>query len=262
MIERLFYCTVILITFNIGSTFAQISGISNSKVVVPGAETVAVGVFEFEPAFESFASGSAWNPDGELMELNITTVKSSHGFRFTTGVKENLEVGMILPSDVSSFNFGLKWLFWNQNDLSVALQSGLNFDVAVGTFQKEEGRGKIFGNGLVLTYEPDGNYSVDSDISISFYSKEVDGQSVGHSGTFNIGASYKFKKNFRGVAEYNFNWITFEKKIFESDKGNGLVGFTFNANESAKVIMGLKYDIHGSNNLKGVTYIAAFTLII
>ena len=262
MIVRLFYCSVVLLTFSIGTIFAQISGISNSKVVVPGAETVAVGIFEFEPAFESFASSSVWNSDGKLAELNINIVESSHGFRFTTGVKENLEVGMILPSDVSSLNFGLKWLFWSQNDLSVALQSGLNFDVAIGTFQKEEGRGKVFGNGLVLTYEPEGNYSVDSDISISFYSKDIDGQSVGHSGTFDIGVSYRFKKNFRGVAEYNFNWITFENKIFDSEKGNGLVGFTFNASQSAKVIMGLKYDIHGSNNFKGVTYIAAFTFII
>ena len=258
MIKRLFYCALVILTFKTGITLGQISGISNSKVVVPGAETVEVGVFEFEPAFESFASSSVWNPDGKLAELNINIVESSHGFRFTTGVKENLEVGMVLPSDVSSLNFGLKWLFWSQNDLSVALQSGLNFDVAIGTFRKEEGRGKVFGNGLVLTYEPEGNYSVDSDISISFYSKDIDG----HSGTFDIGVSYRFKKNFHGVAEYNFNWITFEKKIFESEKGNGLVGFTFNANQSAKVIMGLKYDIHGSNNPKGVTYIAAFTFII
>ena len=262
MIERLFHCSVILLMFSNGTTFAQISGISNSKVVVPGAETVGVGVFEFEPAFESFSSSSVWNSDGKLKASDSTTVESSHGFRFTTGVKENLEVGMILPSDVSSLNFGLKWLFWSRNDLSVALQSGLNFDVAIGTFQKDEGRGKVFGNGLVLTYVPEGNYSVDSDISISFYSKEIDGQSVGHSGTFDIGASYRFKKNFHGVVEYNFNWITFENKKSDSEKGNGLVGFTFYASQSAKVIMGLKYDIHGANNLKGVTYIAAFTFII
>lgn len=262
MIERLFYCTVVLLTFNIGTGFAQISGISNSKVVVPGAETVGVGVFEFEPAFESFASSNIWNSDGNLVTSDSTTVESSHGFRFTTGVKENLEVGIILPSDVSSLNFGLKWLFWNRNDLSVALQSGLNFDTAIGTFQKKEGRGKVIGAGLVLTYEPGGNYSVDSDISFSFYSKEIDGQSVSHSGTFDIGASYRILNNFYGVAEYNFKWIAFDNIKFDSKKGNGLAGFTFNASQLTKVIMGLKYDIHGSNDFKGVTYIAAFTFII
>ena len=262
MIVRLFYCSVVLLTFNIVAIFAQISGISNSKVVVPGAETVAVGIFEFEPAFESFASSSVWNSDGKLAELNINIVESSHGFRFTTGLIKNLEVGMILPSDVSSLNFGLKWLFWNRNDLSVALQSGLNFDAAIGTFQKEEGRGKVFGSGIVLTYEPGENYSVDSDISVSFYSNDIDGQPVGHSGTFDIGASYRLLNNFYGVAEYNFKWIAFDNIKFDSKKGNGLAGFTFNASQSAKVIMGLKYDIHGSNNPKGMKFIAAFTFLI
>lgn len=253
MFERLFYHAVALLTFSTGITFAQISGISNSKVVIPGTETVGVRDFEFEPAFESFSSKSAWDS---------SSTESGHGFRFTTGVKENLEVGIILPSDVSSLNFGLKWLFWKRSDLSAALQTGLKFDAANGKFLNEERGGKVFGSGLVFTYEPSGNYSVDSDISFSFYSKEIDGQSVGHSGTFDIGVSYGFTKEFHGVAEYNFNWITFENKDFDSKKGSGLAGFTFNASKLTKVIMGLKYDIHGTNNPKGVTFIAAFTFLI
>ena len=262
MIKRIFYCAVILLTFKTGIAFAQISGISNSKVVVPGTETVGVRVFEFEPAFDVFSSSNEWDSDGNQKTLDSLTTESSHGFRFTTGVKKNLEVGMILPNDVSSLNFGLKWLFWNNNDLSIALQSGLNFDAANGKVLKKEGWGKVLGSGLIATYEPDGNYSVDSDFSFSFYSNDIDGQPTGHSGTFNIGASYSLTDNINGIVEYNFKWITFESEIFNAEKGNGLVGFTFYASESAKVIMGLKSDIHGSNNLKGNTFIAAFTFLI
>ena len=262
MIRRLLYCAVIILAFETGNTAAQISGISNSKVVVLGTETVGVRVFEFEPAFEVFSSSGEWDSNGNLTSSDSLSTESSHAFRFTTGVKENLEVGMIVPSDVSSLNFGLKWLFWNRNDLSVALQSGLNFDAANGNILKKEGRGKVLGSGLVATYEPEGNYSVDSDISFSFYSNDVNGYPVGHSGTFNIGASYGLSKNFTGVVEYNFNWIKFESEIFNAEKGNGLVGFTYYASEAAKIIMGLKHDIHGSNNAKGITYIIAFTFLI
>lgn len=262
MLKRLFYYAVALLTFNTGIASAQISGISNSKVVVPGTETVGVRDFEFEPAFETFSSNSAWDGDGNLSKFDNTSTESGHGFRFTTGLKKDLEVGIILPSDVSSLNFGLKWLFWRRSELSAALQTGLNFDAANGKFPNEERGGKVLGGGLVFTYEPDGNYSVDSDISFSFYSKEIDGQSVGHSGTFNIGVSYAFTKIFHSVVEYNFNWITFENKNFDSRKGSGLAGFTFNASQLTKVIMGLKYDIHGTNNPKGVTFIAAFTFLI
>ncbi|TFB10121.1 hypothetical protein E3V55_06525 [Candidatus Marinimicrobia bacterium MT.SAG.3] len=262
MIRRLFYYTLIILAFNIGIAAAQISGISNSKVVVPGAETVRAGVFEFEPAFEVFSSDSEWDSAGILIPLSGTTTESSHGFRFTTGLIKNLEVGLIIPSDVSSLNFGLKWLFWNRRELSVALQSGVNFDAAIGTYPKEEVGGKVFGSGFVATYEPEGNYSIDSDISFSFYSNDIDGQPVGHSGTFDIGVSYKLFEKFYGVTEYNFNWIKYELEVLNAEKGSGLVGFTFYASQLTKIIMGLKYDIHGSNNPKGMKFIAAFTFLI
>ena len=171
-------------------------------------------------------------------------------------------VGVILPNDVSSLNFGLKWLFWKSSDLSIALQSGLNFDATNDKIPKKDGWGKVFGSGLVATYEPEGKYSVDSDISFSFYSNDIDGQSVGHSGTFDIGVSYGLTDNFNGVVEYNFNWITFKSEVLNAEKGSGLVGFTFYASKLTKVIMGLKNDIHGSNNPKGITYITAFTFLI
>lgn len=128
IIERLIYLALVLLTFNTGIIYAQIGGISNSKVVVPGTETVGVGVFEFEPAFEFFRPKSEWDSNSNLVTFDSSSTESSYGFRFTTGVRENLEVGMIIPSDVSSLNFGLKWLFWSRENLSVALQSGLNFD--------------------------------------------------------------------------------------------------------------------------------------
>ena len=63
-------------------------------------------------------------------------------------------------------------------------------------------------------------------------------------------------------AEYNFNWITFENRDFDSKLGSGLIGFTFGASPSTLVIMGFQYDLHGTNNPKGMTYTAAFTFMI
>ncbi len=105
MIERLIYRALVLLTFNTGTIYAQIDGISNSKVVVPGTETVGVGIFEFEPAFEFFSPKSEWDSNSNLVTYDSSSTESSYGFRFTKGVRENLEVGMIIPSDVSSFEF-------------------------------------------------------------------------------------------------------------------------------------------------------------
>ena len=262
MIERVIYSALVLLTFNTGIIYAQISGISNSKVVVPGTETVGERTFEFEPAFEFFSPKSEWDSNSDLVTFDSSSTESSYGFRLTTGLKENLEVGMIIPSDLSSLNFGLKWLFWSRRDLSAALQSGLNFDDLNESRHKNKGIAKIFGFGLVMTYEPEDKISIDSDISFSFYTAEIDGRSVSHSGTFDIGVSYRLLKYFHSVVEYNINWITFENRNFDSKIGSGILGFTFGASPSTLVIMGLQYDVHGTNNPKGVRYIAAFTFTI
>ena len=70
--------------------------------------------------------------------------------------------------------------------------------------------------------------------------------------------SYYFLNiTFLTVIKY---WITFDNKDFDSKIGNGILDFTFGASRSTLVIMGLQYDLYGTNNPKGISYLAAFHL--
>jgi len=59
-----------------------VGGISNSKVVVPSAETVPKGKFEIEPFFGL-----------EIVDDRENTTRFGGGVRFTLGALHNLEIG-------------------------------------------------------------------------------------------------------------------------------------------------------------------------
>ena len=254
-------CTGILLSVFAVNAFAQINGISNSKVVVPESGTVPAGSFEFEPAFEVFRSNQKWDQDGNLFDLGNRTTESALGFRLTAGFKHNIEAGLIVPQDASSLNFGLKWQFRSGGDASLALQSGINFDTKSGLRLNEVKTAKIIGSGLVLTYIISEKVSVDSDFTISYHSNDTEGEPVDLSGTMNLGIGYYLHENFQGVIEINSGWAQFVNSGSTS-KTSGVLGFTYNASELTKVIMGVKYDLFGSNSDKGIAYIGAFTFVI
>lgn len=243
------------------NAFAQISGISNSKVVLPESGTVPAGTFEFEPAFEVFRSNQEWNQDGSLLNLGNRITESALGFRLTAGFKHNIEAGLIVPQDASSLNFGLKWQFRSGGDASLALQSGVNFDTKSGVRVNGEKTAKIIGSGLVLTYIISEDLSIDSDFTISHHSNDMEDEPVDLSGTVNLGIGYYLHENFQGVVELNSAWARFVNSG-SSSKTSGVLGFTYNASELTKVIMGVKYDLFVSNNNKGIAYIGAFTFVI
>ncbi len=243
------------------NAYAQISGISNSKIVLPESGTVPAGAFEFEPAFEVFRSNQLWDQEGNLFNIDSITTESAFGFRFTAGFSHNIEAGLIVPQDASSLNFGLKWQFRSGGDASLALQSGINFDTKSGVRSNEAKTAKIIGSGLVLTYIISEKLSIDSDFTFSYHSNDTEGEPVDLSGTMNLGIGYYLHENFQGVVEINSEWARFVNSC-SSSKTSGVLGFTYNASELTKVIMGVKYDFFVSKNDKGIAYIGAFTFVI
>ncbi len=253
---------IIIVIFSSTNVFAQVSGISNSKVVLPATATVKAGDFEFEPSFNVFWSNQLWNAEGNTLDLNLTTRESSLSYRFTAGFKHNIEVGLAVPEDVSSLNFGFKWLFLNNNGKSFALQSGLDIESDNRVIVETEESMKVITNGLIFTYEPNEKLSIDTDATISLYSTEINSQSVNYSGTIDLGVGYFLTTEFQTIVEINSTWISFENSIFNSSKTNGTLGIKYTPNNRVAIIFGLKQDLMGSNNLKGISFGGAFTFLV
>lgn len=260
--NKIFIMNIVVAVFSSTNVFSQVSGISNSKVVLPATGTVAAGDFEFGPSFDVFWSNQQWNQNGKTVDLNNTNRESGLAYRFTSGFKHNIEAGLIVTEDVSSLSFGLKWLFWKNDDKSFAFQSGVNFESGNRVINETEESLKILTNGIIFTFEPSEKLSIDTDATFSFYSTEIDLQSVNYSGTFDIGAGYLLTSQFQAIVELNSTWLSFENSFYNSSKTNGTLGFTFYPNDGVVVIFGVKQDLFGSNNAKGISFIGAFTFLM
>jgi len=260
--NKIIILNIIVAVFSSTNVFAQVGGLSNSKVVLPATATVKAGDFEFEPSFNVFWGNRMWDTDGNLLVLDSTSRESGLAYRFTSGFKHNIEAGLTVPEDISSLSFGFKWLFWKNNAKSFAFQSGVIFDSETKVIAETEKSMKVITNGIIFTYEPNNKLSIDTDATFSLYSTEIDDQTVNYSGTFDIGVGYFLTNQFQTIVELNSTWISFENSIVNSSKTNGTLGIKYTPNDRVAIIFGLKQDLIGSNNVKGVSFGGAFTFLI
>ena len=260
--NKIFFINIIVAVFSSTNVFSQVGGLSNTKVVLPATATVEAGDFEFEPSFNVFWSNKEWDQEGKTLEFDNTTRVSGLAYRFTAGFNHNIEAGLVVPEDVSSLSFGFKWLFWNNNGKSIALQSGADFESETKIISETEKSMRVITNGIIFTYEPYAKLSIDSDVTFSLYSTEIDDQPVNYSGTFDIGVGYFLTNRFQTIVELNSGRISFENSNFNSSKTNGTLGIKYTPNDSVAIIFGLKQGLFGSNNAKGVSFVGAFTFLM
>ncbi|MEA2043382.1 MAG: hypothetical protein U9N85_12640 [Bacteroidota bacterium] len=93
--------------------YAQVGGISNSKLVTYNTSTVAESTIEFEPVFGMEYSSYYWDNSGELQPMFQTddsiATASNFCFRFSYGLTEVIELGLSTSVDVGSINLGIKY---------------------------------------------------------------------------------------------------------------------------------------------------------
>ncbi len=110
--------SAIFISVNI---YSQTYGISASKLSAINAKTVLKDKIEFEPSF-GFS----------VFMTDSLPVYSDLGFRFTYGLTSKTEMGIVIPVNLSTLNWGIKYNAVNFKQYSVAfiagIQNSLNSD--------------------------------------------------------------------------------------------------------------------------------------
>lgn len=116
------------------TTNAQIFGLSAAKLASVNASTISKNDFEFEPGFGYFWARSYFDESGKLQPLSptidSTDVYQEMVFRFTYGLTDRFEAGMMVASDMSSFSLGAKYTLFTINTFSGGIIAG-------GTFANE-----------------------------------------------------------------------------------------------------------------------------
>lgn len=250
----LIFITLIITNILIVYEVLAVGGISNSKVIVPSADTVPVNRFEIEPFFGL-----------EVVNDTDNSIRYGGGLRFTYGLLKNLEAGVNLNylnvedsgliernHDFGDIEAGLKFRFLDQglnSPFSLAYQAGLTFPTS-----GNDAPWIIEPGGLILTKNFNENLSIDADIVFALI--EDDSWSL----VSEVGIGYFVKTWFQPVLEfaYSFANVDTEENITIL---NLTAGFTSPVNDWLTIIIGVTPDLYTKNTDDMVTFTAAFTFL-
>jgi hypothetical protein len=248
--------TIVLLTVLLYSydDALAVGGISNTKVIVPSAESVPKKHLEIEPFF-----GLVFADDDD------NSVGLDAGSRLTFGLLDNLEAGAnigylsIADSDVidteadfGNIEAGMKFRFIDEGanfPFSLAYQGGITFPTGgsndLWVFEPF---------GFILTKNFSDSFSMDADFVLAL----VEDKSVGF--VAEIGFGYFVKPWFQPVIEagYSLEGAGGEEAISVFDV---TAGFTAPVSEMLAIIFGVTPDLHTRNVDKEILITAAFTFL-
>jgi len=230
-----------------------VGGISNSKVVVPSAETVPIKHIELEPFF-SF----------EFVEDRDNTFRLGAGARFTLGILDNLEAGININylnhensdltdqvNDFGDLEAGVKYRFIDQGKLpfSLAYQGGISIPTS-----GNDAPWFIEPGGLILTRNFSEDFSLDADFVFGIV------EDGGWNYVSDIGFGYFIVPWFQVVIEgaYAYEDIDGERS---TQVVNITPGFTSPVTDWLTIIIGVTPDIYVDNTEKKVVITTAFTFL-
>lgn len=243
----------LFILAQVSDTAHAVGGISNSKVIVPSAETVPKRMFEVEPFFVL-----------EFADDRDNTTRFGGGVRLTLGVLENFEIGTNInyldvedsdliqrSSDFGDIEAGLKLRIFDQGEnmpFSIAYQGGLTIPT------NDDSLWIVEPGGLILTKNFTDKLSMDTDFVFGIIEDEA------WSFVSNVGFGYFVTPWLQPVIESAY--------AFESPEGedniqivNITAGFTSPVTDWLTVIMGVTPDVYTKNTDEQVILTAAFTFL-
>ena len=242
--------------------FAQVSGISASKLSAANTETVPSNTFEFEPSFLLGFSSKYWNGEGSLIHSfhgkDSLETTSQLNFRFTYGVLDGLEAGFSIPGDASSLSLGLKYNFLNRDKNSFAFLAGFNTPLGNKNYTISNKTNSVneFDNsiatGIVYSKEFTQKLSFDLNFEYQFHLNSVNNNS-----DFFIYSDlgYYFNKIqlILGLY-YSSNSYTINKNKFTVN-----IGTTIERNDDFILVLNFPIDIYGKNAKQVFGFGFAFT---
>jgi len=154
---------------------AQVSGVAGSKLNAISNFALPSGSLEFEPTFSSSKVGALWT-DGGLEKLDEITVSSGLTWRMAYGLSDNTSIGVAMPSDFSSSNFGIQTALISKDVFSLGAMAGLTLPFGNRTFDRDDRTADdltLFGTGLIGTWNFNEKASLDLNIQYQDYFNSI-----------------------------------------------------------------------------------------
>jgi len=249
---------LLLILISVNLMNAQISGISNTKLLVPNAATLNKGHFDFELSFSVFSANSHFNSDGDLSNLSNSEIVSNVSFRITLGVMDNLELGTAFSTGMEDVFIGSKFTAFKNDNTALAVIAGGS--LPAGNFSETEPTENYvskysYTTGAIISHKIANYLSLDGVLS---YSKINGSTDFNHLFSYGVSLGYFLAGTFQVITELN-GYTTFNGN-FHSNKISITPGFTYQFSQYLLLVFGIQNDIWGNNELSGTNYVTAFTM--
>jgi len=258
---------VVLTMVTTNTCYAQVSGISSSKIGVICSGAVPTHKLEFDPSFLYSYSSEMWDKEGKTQyyqgDKDKILTGMEYGFRLTYGVAENIEAGAFLPADLSGFSLGGKYNFLNLPKNEFAVIAGINVNSdnkEIFRRQDQEINQTHFGGGLVYRRIFKENFTWDTDIQ---YQKAIVRGNDDHTGdlflnselgyyfgSYQICTGFAYMNSMNEIEDNKFQILSF------------LIGGTIETAENFLIVWGIPIDVYGKNIEKSVGFTMAFTMTI
>lgn len=266
-IKTLFFLLILFIIANNKSVYAQIGGISASKLATLNSATVGHKTIEFEPAFGSSWSNSYFDADGKSQGYfpnnDRITNESELGFRFSYGASEGLEIGMAVPFSADAVSFGSKYNFLEKNKLSVSALLGYNkiLNATLPTGNRVYEESDLIVGGFALTYAFDDAFSIDFD----YQAQKAKGKTLDKhklDNFINLDIGYYVFEWLQPVVGFNHGSNAFDNDLLNASSTDLNLGFTIEPANNFLMVINTPITLAGKNTDKVVGFGFALTITL
>ena len=247
--------TIVFLVFSGTLTFGQVQGVSSAKLSSVCADPLAPGTLEFEPAISYSQTKYQWNEAHQKRSVysspDSMNVFSDLSFRFTYGVMEKLEVGLIAPSDVSFYALGLKYKLVEANAFALAGIIGTTVKAGNKLIHKKiihPEEASTLAGGLVISNRMFHLICMDIDIQYQQRWKHTsDGHKYDLFFNTDMGVIYD---NFQFVAGIYYHSSIFDHTFLNQEVFTLNLGITLDPSEKFAIAINTPIDIWGKNHYK------------
>jgi len=260
------FTTIIFFCFFVSNTFAQIAGISASKLVAYDVNIVPKYTLEVEPSFSYLYSHQWFNNNNHLQPFNLADdsclVMNNFYMRFTLGLEKNLEVGTFINADMSSFSFGAKYRLFQHKKSGLALLAGTTFSKQSDWVYRNSGfYGKTLSLavGFAFTQQFSPKFSWDTDLQYQNILSQD--KSITDNMFLDTDFGYYFYDHrFQFIAGLSFNYNNHKSDKHDTYRLTFNPGVTIETGKSYIIVVYFPIDLLGNEVERTYGFSLAFTL--
>lgn len=247
--------------------YAQVGGISGSKISAYTVDVVDDHKLEFEPSFFHFIANEFWDENSNLQNLysNQDSIKWGTGlnFRITYGFFDKFEIGTIISSDLLLIQIGARYILYDNKATGLALIGGLNLPLGNKSVSKSLRYSNTIskaGGGLVFTGHLNNNFSVDINAQyFSFIENSIDNSTSNFYLNTDFGY-YIMSHQLQLIAGFGYQFSQYGD--FDTQIFTFFPGITVETGKQYIIVLSSLIDLWGKNATKNTGASLALTITL